>query len=52
MSKKHFIALVDRISLIIDKEAREKAARAVAIICAEFNGRFDRERFLRACGVE
>ncbi len=52
MSKKHFNALAARIACIADAKAREEAARAVADACIEFNGRFDRARFLRACGVE
>ena len=52
MSKKHFEALADRIACIEDVEARKEAALAVADVCAGCNGRFDRWRFLRACGVE
>jgi hypothetical protein len=52
MSKKHFRALADAIANIADKTERERAARLVADVCIGFNGRFDRGRFLRACGVE
>jgi hypothetical protein len=52
MSKKHFRALADAIASIADKRERERAARLVADVCIGFNGRFDRGRFLRACGVE
>ena len=51
MSKKHFRALADAIANIADKTERERAARLVADVCIGFNGRFDRGRFLRACGV-
>ena len=52
MSKKHFTALAARIAEISKPDARRAAALAVASACAEFNGLFDRARFLRACGVE
>jgi hypothetical protein len=52
MSKKHFNALADAIACIDNAEERARAARAVADVCVGFNGRFDRGRFLRACGVE
>jgi hypothetical protein len=52
MSKKHFNALAQSIACIADAKARKEAALAVASVCAGFNGRFDRGRFLRACGVE
>jgi hypothetical protein len=52
MSKKHFRALADAIACIDNSEERARAARAVADVCAGFNGRFDRGRFLRACNVE
>ncbi|MEN6367737.1 MAG: hypothetical protein ABFC88_13075 [Thermoguttaceae bacterium] len=51
MSKKHFIALAAEISAIVNPKARRAAALAVCSACARFNGRFDRGRFLRACGV-
>ncbi len=52
MSKKHFRALADAIASIADSTERERAARLVADVCIGFNGRFDRGRFYRACGVE
>lgn len=52
MSRKHFVALAETIARIENNEVREQTARAVASVCAECNGRFDRGRFLRACGVE
>jgi hypothetical protein len=52
MSKKHFNALAARIACIADSKVREEVACAIAGVCADFNGRFDRGRFLRACGVE
>jgi hypothetical protein len=52
MSKKHFVALAERISKIEDVKARETAARAVADVCAMLSDNFQFCRFLRACGVE
>lgn len=58
MSKKHFKALADVLS-----EHRPQSSpvlyaqwlqlvKAIAGVCADCNGRFDRQRFYRACGVE
>lgn len=52
MSKKHFNALAKRISEIQDPSEREAATCAVADVSADFNSKFDRERFLKACGLE
>ena len=52
MSKKHFVALAKKIACIEDSEVRKEVASAVADVCADCNDRFDRGRFLRACGVE
>ena len=51
MSRKHFIALAEAIRNISNPEERKRAANAVADVCAGSNGRFDRARFIRACGV-
>ena len=51
MTKKHFIALAVAIRGISNAEERERAARAIADVCAGANSQFDRKRFLRACGV-
>lgn len=51
MSRKHFSALALAIAEISDKEERARAARLIADVCAESNGRFDRQRFYYACGV-
>ncbi len=51
MTRKHFNALAAAIRRITDAHARRVAAEAVAEICHQFNPRFDRERFFRACGV-
>lgn len=49
MTKKHFIALAAEIALIDDREARRKAADAVARAARQFNPNFDKARFLAAC---
>ena len=51
MSRKHFQALASAIAQIHDPVLRRAAAERIADVCRQFNGRFDRERFLRACGV-
>jgi hypothetical protein len=51
MSKKHFIALAAEFSKIKDATARKQAAEAVCTVAAQVNDRFDRSRFLTACGV-
>jgi len=51
MTKKHFRAFADAIANIDDRTERERVASLVANVCRQFNSRFDRERFLRACGV-
>jgi hypothetical protein len=50
MSRKHFNALAFAIREITDPNARRIAAETVADACRQFNPRFDRERFMRACG--
>jgi hypothetical protein len=50
MSRKHFVALAAAIAAIENKKARCIAAERVADACRQFNSRFNRERFLRACG--
>lgn len=51
MSRKHFTALAQAIAEISDLEERGRAARLIADVCAASNGRFDRQRFYHACGV-
>ena len=52
MSRKHFVALAANIARIENLEVRKQTAQAVAAVCADCNGNFDRARFFRACGVE
>ena len=59
MSKKHFIALAANLRSQCPENALpgiyeqwEADVSAVAEVCARFSPRFDRARFLAACGVE
>jgi len=52
MWKKHFKAFAAAIACIDDVDERARAAKMVAEVCSEFSGRFDRERFFGACGVQ
>jgi hypothetical protein len=58
MTKKHFIALAQTIKTEAARAKTEaeravvrRLAEGIASVCAEGNGRFDRGRFLHACGV-
>lgn len=50
MTKKHFQALADHIRLELDRtgNTREDVAQAIALACASFNPRFDKQRFIAA----
>ncbi len=59
MTKKHFEALAAALRenrFLPDNEAAnvqwERCVEAVAAVGADFNPRFDRARFLAACGME
>lgn len=59
MSKKHFIALAERLRFAYGQQStraqRIAAAdmiHAVAQVCAQDNPRFDYDRFYAACGLE
>ena len=51
MTKKHFVALAERISHL-DEPSRTHAAHAIADVAARFNGNFNRDRFYRACSLK
>jgi hypothetical protein len=51
MSRKHFIAIAATVSAISDLSERAKQAEFQAQICAAQNPRFDKARFLTACGL-
>jgi len=55
--KKHFEKLADALAMVrpdpcdwsAENERWNECVRVVADVCASENGRFDRERFVRAC---
>lgn len=53
MTKKHFVAIAGALRELRDKsdntDSVDDAARAIAVVCAESNPRFDYARFLSAC---
>jgi len=52
MSRRHFVALAREIRATeIDPEDKRSLAVRIANVCAAENVRFDRMRFLSACGV-
>ncbi len=55
MSRKHFIALAESLKWHADKLPEDlfwDLVDDIADVCARSNGRFDRGRFRRACGVD
>jgi hypothetical protein len=50
-TRKHFIAVAATVSAIADKNERQKQAEFQAQIFAADNPRFDKGRFLSACGL-
>jgi hypothetical protein len=51
MSRKHYRIIADAIGTIADGDARCVAAVAMADCLGRLYARFDRARFLSACGV-
>lgn len=63
MTRQHFKAIADALNevrttvvmtrnpLLAKHAALDAAAHNLADACAEFNPRFDRDKFLKACGV-
>lgn len=51
MTKQHFIAAADRIRELTDRAAAAIAADVFCSVAIQFNARFDRARFLAACGL-
>jgi hypothetical protein len=52
VSRKHFIALAAAIKAISNEDERRRAAELIADVCQQSNARFNRARFLSACGVQ
>lgn len=54
MTKKHFIALAAQIKNLVSLGKASEAQAAADVVCnvaAQDNARFDRNRFLLACGL-
>lgn len=51
MTKRVFEAFAAAIR-VLPKKDRKVVAEVVASVCAQFNGRFDKDRFLAAAKVE
>lgn len=52
MTKQHFIAFANEIRLMDADDATKRAAAKVVVeVARQFNGRFDVDRFLKACGL-
>ena len=50
-TKKDFVQAAKEISLIPDKNQKEEAANLFVQIFSKQNPRFDKARFLTACGI-
>lgn len=51
MSKKHFVAIASHLRRVDDLAARQIAADAISEIAQSLNPRFDKSRFMTACGL-
>jgi hypothetical protein len=51
MTRKDFKRIADNIKTLSNPDARFDAAKAMADVCAISNPRFNRVKFLLACGV-
>jgi hypothetical protein len=51
MTRKHFEAMAELIRRIAGKTERRRQAELIAVHCAKANPRFDRKRFMTACGI-
>ena len=51
MTRQHFQKIAETIKFLdLPDEHKRKVANDLADMCASTNGRFDRQRFLTACG--
>jgi hypothetical protein len=51
MTKKDYIAFAKIIKEVNNKVLRENAAKIVAKVCADDSVKFNKDRFIRACGL-
>lgn len=51
MTRQHFRAIAAVVAGITDHRERQRTAYALAATLARFNGSFDRDRFIQACGA-
>lgn len=51
MTRKHFQMMADSLKVISDKKKKLELAEKAAEIFAKANPRFDRARFMTACGL-
>ena len=52
LTRKDFILMAEQVKAIENVRRRKAMAEHTAEICAKSNPRFDRPKFLAACGVE
>jgi hypothetical protein len=52
MSRKDYVEFAKGVARIDNAEERERAARLIADVCSNDNGRFDYGRFYSACNVQ
>lgn len=52
MSRRHFAFIASVVAILADPAERRRVALDLAAFLAGENPRFDRERFLRACGAD
>jgi len=51
MTRKHFIAMAAQIKSMTDRAAAQATADTFCAVALDANPRFDRARFLAACGL-
>jgi hypothetical protein len=51
MTRKHFKAMAAQIATMADREDAKRTAEVLATQCKMVNSRFDRSRFMAACGL-
>ena len=51
MTRKHFKIMAAEVAGIADPEQRKAMAERLAVMCKQANARFDRQRFMEACGL-